>query len=326
MILDIPKPTTMAMSNNTNNGNVYGMAAGDCELILNVVEDPPDGSSLLDTVLAELDFGGFRGAAGEVLPRLQNLQANRSENIIPVYRYPGNYNGQEWETYQWAPTSLQIKLAVEKALQPLVQQTMNHCVTNYYRDGNDHIAHHSDKDLDLNREGVIVSVSLGDKRVLELRRRQEPQDVTRIVLPHGSMLVLGPKTNQLFSHSILPKKESTQPRVSLTLRDVQTFLDLTTGRLFGQGVEAKSLSEIRQWYMIENVTWLGGLGALSAWLVGTSSNRKSHSSILSTTLLTSALAVSFFSVRYWSNQRYQKREEQAARNFFSKTSMSGTKY
>jgi hypothetical protein len=323
MILDIPKATT---TNDNNNGNVYGMAAGDCELILNVVEDAGSSPSLVSKVLQELDFGGFRGAAGEVLPRLQNLQADLSENIIPVYRYPGNYNGQEWATYPWAPTSLQIKKAVEEALQPLVHQTMNHCVTNYYRDGNDFIAHHSDKDLDLNREGVIVSVSLGDERILELRRRQEPQDITRIALPHGSMLVLGPRTNQLFSHSILPKPESTDPRVSLTLRDVRTFLDLATGRLFGQGVDAKSLDEIRQRYMIENVAWLGGFGALSAWLVGTTSKRKSNSSILSSTLMTTALAISFFSARYWSNLRYHKREEQAARSFFSKTSMSGTKY
>lgn len=334
MIWDIPKPTTT----NSHNGNVYGMAAGDCELVLNVVQDPPpnDGlhaspassSLLLQKVLNELDFGGFRGAAGEVLPRLQNLQADVSENAtIPVYRYPGNYTGQEWTTYPWAPTCFQIKLAVEKALQPLIQQTMNHCVTNYYRDGNDFIGHHSDKDLDLNRDGVIVSVSLGDERILELRRRQEPQDVTRIALPHGSMLVLGPKTNQLFSHSILPKLESTQPRVSLTLRDVQTFLDMNTGRLFGQGTEAKSLAEIRQWYMIENVAWLGSLGALSTWLVtGTGSKRTNQSWILSTTLATAAFAASFFSVRYWSHWRYQKGEEQAARDFFSKASMSGTKY
>ncbi len=314
MIWDIPKSTN----------NVYGMAAGDCELILRVVEDPTE--SLLDHVRQELDFGGFRGAEGEVLPRLQNLQADMSENIIPVYRYPGNYNGQEWATFEWAPTSLLIKNAVEMALQPLVHQTMNHCVTNYYRDGNDFIAHHSDKDLDLNREGVIVSVSLGDERVLELRRRQEPKDVTRIVLPHGSMLVLGPKTNQFFSHSILANEEAIKPRISLTLRDVKTFLDLSTGRLFGQGALVKSLSECRRRHMVENAGWFGGFCALSAWLVKTNAKKNTSLQLVQSTLLTGVFAAGVVSLRYWNNRQHQRREEQAAREFFSRTSMSGTKY
>ena len=120
---------------------------------------------------------------------------------------PENYSGDQWETFSWNQTLFKIKQLVGTALQPLVTQTMNHCVTNLYRDGNDFIAHHSDKDLDLNREGVNVSVSLGDERIMELKRRSEPKDVILIRLPHRSMLVLGPKTNKQFSHSILPKEE-----------------------------------------------------------------------------------------------------------------------
>eukprot|EP00567_Pseudictyota_dubia_P012766 CAMPEP_0197456716 /NCGR_PEP_ID=MMETSP1175-20131217/44076_1 /TAXON_ID=1003142 /ORGANISM="Triceratium dubium, Strain CCMP147" /LENGTH=379 /DNA_ID=CAMNT_0042990857 /DNA_START=31 /DNA_END=1167 /DNA_ORIENTATION=- len=211
-------------------GSIYGLAAGDTELILDVVAD--NKGDLLDTVRSELEFGGFRGAKNEVLPRLQNLQADVGTTFIPVYRYPGNYQGDEWETYQWSPISLEIKKAVEDNLAPLVQQTMNHCVTNLYRCGDDFIAHHSDKDLDLNREGVIVSVSLGDERILELRRRAEPQDIVRVSLPHCSMLVLGPNTNRLFTHSIMKKEGNCGERISLTLREVKTFLDPKTGRMW----------------------------------------------------------------------------------------------
>ena len=106
----------------------------------------------------------------------------------------------------WSNSSLQIKESVERSLHPYAsRQMMNHCVTNYYRDGNDFIDHHSDKDLDLNKDGVIVSVSLGEERILELRRRAKPKDTTRIFLPHCPMLVLGPRTNKLFTYSILTK-------------------------------------------------------------------------------------------------------------------------
>lgn len=303
--------------------SVYGLGAGDCELILNVVQDP--NGNLAEQVKEELDFGGFKGAAGEVLPRLQNLQADLSNNIIPVYRYPGNYTGDEWETFDWSPTSLEIKKAVEEQL--LIPQIMNHCVTNYYRDGNDFIAHHSDKDLDLNRSGVIVSVSLGDDRILELRRRTEPHDITRIILPQRSMLVLGPKTNKQFSHSILPKKDSTKARISLTLRDVKTFMDLNTGRLFGQGVKHDSLAQLRSRTLMEDSILFSTFCAFSAlMMMPKGRGDKAISSTNAHLIWTGVFATSTYFVRAMAYKWYRRQEEDNARDFFSKSSLSGTKY
>lgn len=306
--------------------NVYGLAAGDTELILNVVEDPAN--AVFTKVQKELDFDGFRGASGEVLPRLQNLQADLSDHLIPVYRYPGNYRGDQWKTFPWSPTSLKIKKSVEDALLPLVTQTMNHCVTNLYRDGTDFIAHHSDKDLDLNRDGVIVSVSLGDERIMELKRRSEPKDVIRIRLPHRSMLVLGPRTNKEFSHSIIPKSEgedSSSSRISLTLRDVKTFKDMKTGRLFGQGVaeDKQPLQQIRTRYLVENTVAFAGFCAISASMVSLSSKQQP---INTSILLGGLFAAGTLSYRLLTNTRYQREEERAARDFFSRTSVTGTKY
>jgi len=323
--------------------NAYGLGAGDCELVLNVVaeddeeENSDNRRSLVNKIRDELNFDGFRGAKGEVLPRLQNLQADLSDNLTPVYRYPGNYSGDQWTTFEWSPTSLKIKKAVEDALRPLYPQTMNHCVTNYYRDGDDFIAHHSDKDLDLNRDGVIISVSLGDERVLELRRRTEPHDATRIVLPHRSMLVLGPHTNQLFSHSILPKPDSNEARVSLTFRDVKTYKDLATGRLFGQGVDTyQSLRQVRIRYMIENAIFFSGFCAASSYAAkaaASSSKRSANrgggaasSDATATIVLVGLFTVGSLSFRMLANEYYRRREERAARDFFSKKSMSGTTY
>ena len=301
--------------------SIYGLAAGDCEVIVNVVFDP--NKELVSSIQDELNFNGFRGAYGEELPRLQNLQADLDGDIIPVYRYPGNYRGDEWETYAWGPKSKMIKERVEKELQPLVNQTMNHCVTNLYRDGEDFIDHHSDKDLDLNRTGVIVSVSLGDERVVELRRRAQPRDITRITLPHASMLVLGPETNKQFTHSIIRKEGSMEPRISLTMRDVRTFMDKKTGRLFGQGVDVKSLYDVRKKYLAENTLFFAGFWAISAMLV---SKRK----IAMNTTLCLALAGIFtstsLSLRYLTSLAQARRDERAARQFFSKSSTSGTKY
>ena len=77
------------------------------------------------------------------------------------------------------------------------------------------------------------------------------------------MLVLGPYTNQLVTHSILGKEGSTQPRISLTFRRVLTFLDANTGRLFGEGVSTSSLSEIRKCTRADDVSLIVGVGAVS---------------------------------------------------------------
>mmetsp|Transcript_13549 Transcript_13549/g.32711 ORF Transcript_13549/g.32711 Transcript_13549/m.32711 type:complete len:439 (+) Transcript_13549:161-1477(+) len=300
--------------------SVYGMAAGDCELILDVVKDP-DGT-LLQQVQQELNFDGFKGAEGEVLPRLQNLQTDLSQNVIPVYRYPGNYQGDEWETFQWSSTSLMIKKAVEDQL--LVPQKMNHCVTNFYRDGKDFIAHHSDKDLDLNRQGVIVSVSLGDERIMELRRRTEPKDVTRIVLPPRSMLVLGPNTNKEFSHSILQKIDATQPRISLTIREVRTYLDLSTGLLFGQGASRKSLLNLRLRYLLENAVLVLGLSGASSAIASKTEDKSMTKT--AGVLWFGGLLAGTWGIQKLAHVWYKQQEEREAREFFSKSSMSGTKY
>ncbi len=316
-------------------GAKYGLGAGDSEIIPNIIHDLDDGDLNLhketrphvwaERIISELEFGGFKGHKREELPRLQNLQADISAGLVPVYRYPGNYRGDEWKTYQWAPLSFRIKKAVEKNLQPLVQQEMNHCVTNYYRDGNDFIDHHSDKTLDLDKKGVIISVSLGDERILELKRRTAPRDTMRIPLPHGSMLVLGPYTNQLFTHSILAKKESTQPRISLTYRRVLTFLDSATGKLFGEGVSTDSLSEIRKSSRVEDVSFIVGAGTIASAIFQVS-NKNMRQNMPNSAITMGMLGLAYLSFKRVRLFLCKWREENEARDFFSRASVHGTKY
>jgi hypothetical protein len=325
----------------SNHQNIYGMGAGDCELILNVVQESnnvnnSNNNNLVKSLLSELRFDGFKGASSEELPRLQNLQADRSSGSIPIYRYPGNYSGDEWTTFDWSPTSLRLKTIIEERLKPLVNQTMNHCVTNYYRDGKDCIAHHGDKDLDLNQQGVIVSLSLGDERILELRRRAPPQDTYRIRLPHGSMLVLGPYTNREWTHSILPKPDCQKSRLSLTMREVKTFQDLSTGRLFGQGaVYYKTLRQVRTMEWMENVAFFSGFCIVCRLYLGSTKShvRMSTGTTTNTTtcttndiLMVGTFAIGTVGLRLFSSRWKRKSEERAARDFFTKMSSAGTKY
>ena len=389
--------TASTVTTNTSSSNLYGLAAGDTELHHDIIVQG-NREELMRTLLSELDFGGFKGAAGEVLPRLQNLQSDFYDHnndqddgmpkpvsmgtILPVYRYPGNYQGDEWETFSWSPTSLHVKSKVEEALPHFYNnQKMNHCVTNFYRHGNDYIAHHSDKDLDLDRQGAIVSVSIGGERVLELRRRAEPRDLTRVLLPHGSMLLLGPVTNKYFTHSILPvvKDDNDKAnkmdllntassdgnntpafedgaRISLTLRNVKTFMDSTSQRLYGQGVKCKTLQDLKRSQRWERISFILGFGSLVHYamqyhkcfpslqrtLLGPAQSSVAYSSrgtlsscgttVTAQSLLRDSITLlGSISVALWSYTKllklyYKRREERAAREFFTKTSTSGTRY
>ena len=313
--------------------SLFGLGAGDTEIILNILKNVKDehvhGDSepktWIEGIKGELEFGGFRGNQDEELPRLQNLQADISTGLVPTYRYPGNYRGDEWTTYQWSPLSIKVKAAVECNLAPLTEQHMNHCVCNYYRDGSDFIGHHSDKDLDLDKDGVIVSVSFGDERILELRRRSHPQDTFRVILPHSSMLVLGPFTNKLFTHSILTKEDASLPRISFTFRRVLTFLDLNSGRLYGEGVTTPSLIELRARLRIENFTYLGYLGVVLSALYQVA-NKESRQQIKSGITSTGLIALSYMSYKKASLYLCKRKEEHEARQSFSKASVHGTKY
>lgn len=383
--------------------NLYGLAAGDAELILDVVPPSLDdeggegGTTVVERLLSELRFESMVGSRNEPLPRLQCLQADlpvvgsarsmkrfaETRNaLVPVYRYPGNYAGTEWPTRPWSRTSLAVKLLAEDALRPLYVQRMNHCVANLYADGSDRIDRHSDKDLDLKRDGAIVSVSLGSPRVLELRDREYPHDVARVDLPPGSMFVLGPFTNARFTHAILPSKggegasgrrrfrrsgrgatEGAECRVeeggriSLTFRDVRTFLDVKTQRLFGQGVGSSSGTPILSEDGVitedsltravqsardedgrerrRSMLVAAGIGVVAGCAMSKSSDgsgtvgatAKSDSLRTLHTIATGAIST----VSYWYLQRTrdemrQQREEKEARAFFSKKSASGNKY
>ncbi len=370
-----PFVETYRFDRNDNWKNIYGLGAGDTELILDVVRNDNDdennsSESIVQKLMNELKWEGMVGSKNEMLPRLQNLQADlpvvgedAAEFLIPIYRYPGNYSGTEWPTHPWSPTTHAIKDCVEKALQPLYDQKMNHCVSNLYRDGADRIDHHSDKDLDLNRNGVIVSVSLGCTRVMELRDRKSPGDVARIELPEGSMFVLGPYTNARFTHAVLPEYEvdfleqskMKEPkwedggRISLTLRDVRTFLDVKTQRLFGQGIssscDSPQLTEqvlheaalvVREEDAADRnraaaVAAAIGVGAGFASYDPKAKTSKEGSGditelICSVAITTISATASYCYLRHLKDTIRQHRNEMEARDFFSQKSASGNKY
>ncbi|KAJ6202191.1 hypothetical protein J3E72DRAFT_234622 [Bipolaris maydis] len=195
---------------------------------------------------------------GEV-PRLVCCQgAFGDDGSMPVYRHPAD---QTLPLLRFSPKVQIIRRQAEK----LVEHPLNHVLIQLYRSGNDFISEHSDKTLDIVKGSSIVNVSFGSQRTMRIRRKkpQSKKDETlvedsavaqretqRVPLPHNSMFVLGLESNKKWLHAIQPDKRLASERseaetshngirISLTFRNIGTFLDAKESTIWGQGATAR---------------------------------------------------------------------------------------
>ena len=124
--------------------------------------------------------------------------------------YYGGANG-----LPWTPELLDIKARVEKD----TAISFNRVLLNYYRDGNDSVAWHSDT---LPSDGVhhpIASVTFGDTRLFKVRPIANRQaQVLSIPLTHGSFLLMGASMQDHYEHHVPKTSRPVGPRINLTFR------------------------------------------------------------------------------------------------------------
>ena len=158
-----------------------------------------------------------------------------------------------------------IRTAVEEHL----NHPVNHVLIQHYRSGKDYISEHSDKTIDVVAGSKIVNVSIGAARSMTLRTKKDAasssaegseEDKSRrnqkFPLPDRSMFVMGLETNAKWLHSVRhdnrpfhTKSEEERymngERISLTFRNIGTFLSADGTKIWGQGAVAKSAEEAR---------------------------------------------------------------------------------
>ena len=117
------------------------------------------------------------------------------ESLFPAWRLgtgtpesPTPTPAFTWTPKPWTPELLTIKQAIE----PLSGVAFNSVLINYYRDGKDRVAWHSDDEKELGQNPIIGSVSLGAERKFKLRHKQYKTNGLKheILLRHGSFLLM----------------------------------------------------------------------------------------------------------------------------------------
>jgi alkylated DNA repair dioxygenase AlkB len=116
----------------------------------------------------------------------------------------------------WTPELLMLKEKVE-AVSGI---RFNSVLLNYYRDANDSVAWHSDRESVLGKNPVIASLSLGQVRSFDIRNKANHSEHYSVRLEHGSFLLMKAGLQEHWEHRIAKSAKPMKARINLTFRVV----------------------------------------------------------------------------------------------------------
>ncbi|XP_038049091.1 alpha-ketoglutarate-dependent dioxygenase alkB homolog 3-like [Patiria miniata] len=128
---------------------------------------------------------------------------------------------------EWPPALLRLKEKIEKKN----DLTFNSVLANLYRTGKDGVAWHSDDEYGLREQPKIASLSLGETRMFEMRKKP-PKGINpyefdyttseklTVPLTHGALLLMTDHTQDDWQHQVPKEYHDKQKRINLTFRTI----------------------------------------------------------------------------------------------------------
>ncbi len=92
------------------------------------------------------------------------------------------------------------------------------CLLNLYRDGKDSNGWHADDEKALGKNPVIASITLGQERYFQLKHKKDKTLKHKLLLEHGSLLIMQGETQHHWLHQIPKTKKPIKERINLTFR------------------------------------------------------------------------------------------------------------
>ncbi len=171
--------------------------------------------------------GNFLRDLTEEIPWIQNkIRFYGKESLVPRLE---SWHGDEGMSYTYSGIRMDAKpwtknlLIIKESIEPIAKTTFNSVLINYYRDGKDRVAWHSDDEKELGKNPVIASVSLGAERKFKLRHKKykENQLQHEVFLQNGSLLLMSGSTQHNWLHEIPRTAKPIGPRINLTFRVIK---------------------------------------------------------------------------------------------------------
>jgi alkylated DNA repair dioxygenase AlkB len=156
----------------------------------------------------------------------------RQDNIKvfgKVYAQPRltAFYGNSMQTYSYANITMQPSpftkelLEIKEKIEAVDTGVFNSCLMNLYRNGKDSNGWHADDEKELGQNPIIASVSLGQERPFHLRYKRNGAIKHKMILGHGSLLIMKGSTQHHWQHQIPKTTKAISERINLTFRVLQ---------------------------------------------------------------------------------------------------------
>ncbi|PRX53167.1 alpha-ketoglutarate-dependent dioxygenase AlkB family protein [Flagellimonas meridianipacifica] len=142
-------------------------------------------------------------------PRLTALYSNNGKNY--------SYSNITMESLAFTDELKSLKGLVDKEAN--IEFTT--CLLNLYRDGKDSNGWHADDEKELGKNPIIASLSLGAERYFHLRHKSDKTLKYKILLEHGSLLLMRGETQHFWHHQIAKTAKNVRERINLTFRIIK---------------------------------------------------------------------------------------------------------
>lgn len=128
-----------------------------------------------------------------------------------------SYSNIEMIPHKLTPTLANLKERVD-AISLTDFTTM---LLNYYRDGKDSNGWHADNEKELGTNPVIASLSFGQERFFHLKHRTDKTLKHKLLLQHGSLLLMKGETQHKWLHQIPKTAKQIKGRINITFRIIR---------------------------------------------------------------------------------------------------------
>ena len=139
-------------------------------------------------------------------PRLTSLFGNDAK--------PYSYSNIVMQPHPWNTLLTELKTKIES----VCNTHFTTVLLNLYRDGKDSNGWHADNEKELGVNPVIASLSFGAERPFHLRHNLDKNCKQKIILEHGSLLLMQRTTQHFWKHQIPKTAKPIAPRINLTFR------------------------------------------------------------------------------------------------------------
>ena len=125
-----------------------------------------------------------------------------------------SYSNIEMTPHALTPTLSDLKQKVDQTC----EVNFTTMLLNYYRDGKDSNGWHADNEKELGKNPIIASLSFGEERFFHLKHRTDKTLKHKLLLQHGSLLLMKGETQHKWLHQIPKTAKQIQGRINITFR------------------------------------------------------------------------------------------------------------